>query len=457
MWIIWFVATFFSVIAFNTKHQRLSLLIITFLATSGFQLLSIGWFWSPLILSKPYDYSYLAMLLIFLLNINDVARVISSQRVAMVATIYLSFVLLVLVVSIVVFSYTPVQSFQSARVFMWPLFLLLFLITDRMALERFVTTLLPIVIVTSLLYLLQPLTGKNIINPDSFYFNPYVGATDMKRYLSTPDFLIFFLLLLYYRLCAVNEMALGVRLGRWLGFSLLLSVQMVSFTRSAIIGTSFTLIYLSKRLLNSILVVMFLVSLVGVMAVAYATSSVIENRVNESLKDIGSSFDGDFLNWRAGTDGNLSFRLAHLNERLVYVFDDIKRWPMGIGFIHEESAVAQNLGFKIGLKNPFTGRAVQVDTGDVAWSVVVIKTGFLGMGLMLLFLLGSYLTVGPSSSQYAVVYRGGLIYFLITSFFSTNFVTPNYMVPLMLFLALAINERQATPSHTKKKFVDSHV
>lgn len=449
MWIIWFLATFFSVIAFNTKHQRLSLLIITFLATSGFQLLSVGLFWSPLILSKPYDYAYLAMLLIFLLNINDVARAISSQRVAMIATIYLSFVLLVLVVSIVTFSYSPVQSFQSARVFMWPVFLLLFLITDRMALERFVTTLLPIVIVTSLLYLLQPLTGKNIINPDSFYFNPYVGATDLKRYLSTPDFLIFFLLLFYHRLCAVTEKTLGVRLGRWLGFSLLLSVQVVSFTRSAIIGTGFSLIYLSKRLLNSIMVVMFLVSVMGAVAVAYATSSVIENRVNESLKDIGSSIDGDFLSWRAGTDGNLSFRLAHLNERLVYVFDDIKRWPMGIGFIHEESAVAQNLGFKIGLKSPFTGRAVQVDTGDIAWSVMVIKTGFLGMGLMLLFLLGSYLTVGPSISQYAVIYRGGLIYFFITSFFSTNFVTPNYMVPLMLFLALAINERQTTPGRTK--------
>lgn len=445
MWILFLLATIGSVIAFNTRHQRLSLLIITFLATTGFQLFPIGWFWSPLAISKPYDYAYVAILIIFFLNINDVARAIASQRVAIVAAVYLIFILLVLVASIVLFSYPPVQTFQVARVFVWPIFFLLFMITERMALERFVTSLLWIVIGTSILYLLQPLTGKNIINPDSYYFNPYLGATNMKRFLSTPDFLIFFLLLFYYRLCTSNEKILGVLLGRWLGLALLLSVQVVSFTRSALIATGLALIYLSKRLLNSIMVALFLVSVVGATAVAYSASTVIQNRVDESLKDIAGSLEGNYLSFRAGTDGNLSFRLAHLSERLAYVFDDVKRWPMGIGFIHEDSAAAQNLGFKIGLVNPFTGRAVQVDTGDIAWSGVVVKTGFLGLGLMLLFVLGSYFAVGPSNHRYAIVYRGGLLYFLVTSFFSINFTMPNYMLPLMLFLALAIRSKEPSP------------
>lgn len=442
MWILFLLATIGSVIAFNTKHQRLSLLIITFLTTTGFQLLPIGWFWSPLAISKPYDYAYVAMLMIFLLNASDVAKIVVSERLATIAAVYLVFILSVLVVSVVVFSYPPVQAFQSARVFVWPLFLLLFLITERMALERFVTTLVWVVIVTSILYLLQPITGKNLINPDSYYYNPYLGATEMKRFLSTPDFLIFFLLLFYCRLCSANDKTLGVLLGRWLGLTLMLSVQVVSFTRSAILGTGLALIYLSKRLLNSVLVALFLLSVTGAMAVAYSTSSVVQNRVDESLKDVTSSLEGNYLTWRAGTDGNLSYRLAHLNERFTYVFSDLKRWPMGIGFIHEDSAVAQNLGFKIGLVNPFTGRAVQVDTGDIAWSVVVIKTGFVGLGLMLLFVLGSYFAVGASNHRYVVVYRGGLLYFIITSFFSTNFVMPNYMIPLMLFLALALRSKE---------------
>ena len=167
-----------------------------------------------------------------------------------------------------------------------------------------------------------------------------------------------------------------------------------------------------------------------------------DNGIDESVKDLASSLEGNYLTWRASKDGNLSFRLAHLNERLTYVFDDIKRWPMGIGFIHEDSAAAQNLGFKIGLINPLTARAVQVDTGDIAWSVVVMKTGFIGLGLMLLFVLASYLAVGASNHMYVIVYRGGLLYFLITSFFSINFVMPNYMIPLMLFLALALLSKE---------------
>jgi hypothetical protein len=201
------------------------------------------------------------------------------------------------------------------------------------------------------------------------------------------------------------------------------------------------LLYLSKRLVNPVLLVLFLSAITIAVAVAYSTSTTIENRVDDSLKDISSTLDGRFLNRNAAKDGNLSFRIAHVNERLTYVLDSVKRWPMGIGFIHEDSAVAQNLAFKHGLPNPFTGRVVQVDTGDIAWSVVIIKTGLAGLGLLLAFLYLSFRAVGDARDAYAVVYRGALIYFLVTSFFSTNLISPNAMLPLMLFLAVALRTK----------------
>lgn len=443
MWILLLLATFVSIIAFNTKHQRLALLIITFLGTSAFQLLSVRWFASPVILSKPYDYAYLAILGILLLNINKVVKLISTDRVALITTAYLVFIVFVLVISIAVLSYSPVQAFQSARVFVWPVFFLVFMITEKMALERFARTLVPIVIFLSILYLLQPLTGTNIINPDSFYFNPYLGSTDLKRYLATPDFLIFFVMWLYFDLCKSSDKKISTFFMRALGLALLTAVQIVSFTRSAITGTGLVLVYLSKRILNSVLVIFFMLSVLVLGAIAYSSSTTVETRVDDSWKDITTSLSGDYLNFRPGTDGNLSFRLAHLNERVVYVASDIKLWPLGVGFIHEESDTAQNLGFKIGLKNIFTGRAVQVDTGDIAWSVIVIKTGFLGLAILLALLLVSYFSVSSGPEKYAVIYRGGLLYYFLTSFFSINFVMPSYMIPLMLFLALAINENKA--------------
>lgn len=441
MWILLFLVTCWGVLAFITNHQRQSLLIITFLATGGFQLLPVHWFWSPLLLVKPYDYAYVAMGAIFLLRTRELGQIIAHERVAKLAAVYLGFLLLVLVVSVVAFSHPPVQSIQSARVFFWPAFLLLFLLLERTVLERFVRTLYPIVIGLSLLYLLQPITGKTIINPSGEYFNPYLGSTDVKRYLSTPDFLIFFVLLSYHRLCTYEGKALGARLGQGLAFALFTSVQLVSFTRSAVIGTALALLYLSKRLVNSVLLALFISSVAVAVAVAYLTSSLIEHRVDDSLKDISSTLEGRFLSRDAAKDGNLSFRIAHVNERLTYVLDDIRRWPMGVGFVHEDSATAQNLGFNIGLKNIFTGRAVQVDTGDIAWSVVIIKTGLIGLLFLLAFITSSFFAVGSSHQPYAVIYRGGLGYFIVTSFFSSNLVTPNYMLPLMLFLALAIRMR----------------
>lgn len=448
MWILLFLITCWGILAFLTNHQRQSLLIITFLGTGGFQLLPIHWFWSPLLLVKPYDYAFAAMGAIFLLRTKELGQVLAQERIARLAVVYMGFLTLVLVASIGAFSYSPIQSVQSARVFFWPAFLLLFLLVDKAVLERFMKLLFPIVLILSVIYLLQPITGKTIINPSGEYYNPYIGSTDMKRYLSTPDFLIFFLLLAYHRICTYDGKSLWARIGQWLAFLIFSSVQIVSLTRSAILGTGTALLYLSKRLVNPVLVVFFLAAAAIGLAVAYSTSTTIEHRVDDSLKDISATLDGRFLGRDAAKDGNLSFRIAHINERLSHVLDSVKRWPMGIGFIHEDSAAAQNLGFKQGLPNPFTGRVIQVDTGDNAWSVVIIKTGLAGLGLLLVFLISSFRAAGKTRDVYAVTYRGALVYFLITSFFSSNFISPNVMLPLMLFLAMAVRTREAVaPAH----------
>ncbi|MBN8453659.1 hypothetical protein [Accumulibacter sp.] len=443
MWILLFLITFWGVLAFVTNHKHQSLVIITLLGTGGLQLVPIHWFWSPLLLVKPYDYAFAAMGAIFLLRAKDLRQVLTRERVARLAAVYMSFLALVLVASIGAFSYSLIQAVQSARVFFWPAFLLLFLLVDRTALQRFVKLLFPIVLTLSVLYLLQPITGKTIINPSGEYYNPYIGSTDMKRYLSTPDFLIFFLLLAYHRICSCEGKSLGFRLGQWLAFLVFSSVQVVSLTRSVILGTGAALLYLSKRLVNPVLVVFVLSATVIAVAVAYSTSTTIEQRVDDSLKDISATLDGRFLGRDAAKDGNLSFRIAHISERLTYVLDSAKRWPIGIGFIHEDSAAAQSLGFKHGLPNLLTGRVVQVDTGDVAWSVVIIKTGLAGLGLLLAFLVGSFRALGNTRDVYAVTYRGALLYFLITSFFSSNLISPNAMLPLMLFLAMAVRTREA--------------
>lgn len=445
MWILLLLVTCWAILAFVINRQRQALMIITFLATGGFQLLPIHWFWSPLLLVKPYDYAFVAMGAIFLLRAGALGRAIGQEGVAKFATGYMVFLLIVLLASIAVFSYSPVQSIQSARVFFWPAFLLLFLLVERADLERFIRSLYPIVVILSVLYLLQPITGKTIINPSGEYFNPYVGATDMKRFLSTPDFLVFFLLLAYHRMCVGSGQSLVARLGQWTAFVLFAAVQVVSLTRSAILATGAAVLYLSKRLLNPLLVIFFVASVAVAATVAYSASSVVEGRVDEAVKDISSVMDGRFLSRNAAKDGNLSFRLAHVNERLGYVLESVKRWPMGIGFIHEDSAAAQNLGFKIGLPSYLTGRAIQVDSGDIAWSVVVIKTGLGGLALLLVFLMLSFRAVGHSVNEYAVVYRGALIVVLMSSFFSSNLVSPNAMLPLMLFLAIALRAKQ-TPA-----------
>lgn len=446
MWLIWFMVTGWCVLAYLIGRPRQSLFIITFLATGCFQLIPVHWFWSPFLIAKPYDYAYVAMGLIIMFNFGSVAKICARNKVATFAVVYLSFLVLVLLASIVLFSYPKGKTIQSARVFFWPVFLLFFLLVDKSVLERFVRNLYPIVFVLAVVYLSQPFHGRAIINPSSEYFNPYLGSTDMKRYLSTPDFLIFFLLISYYRLCVVSGNGIGGKTKLLLGFLLFVSVQVVSFTRSAIMGTGVALLYVSRRVVNPFFLALFLASVLGAGAIAYATSDLVAQRVDETASDVLATIGGSYQQLNAAKDGNFSFRIAHLHERMAFISNDVARWPIGVGFVHEDSAVAQNLGFRIGLKNIYTGRVVQVDTGDIAWSVVVIKTGFLGLGLLVYFLILSGFSVGPSVSEWSTVYRAGLIYFVVTSFFSSSFVSPNQMLPLMLFLAVALRANEGRES-----------
>ncbi|EGF51611.1 hypothetical protein [Bacteroides fluxus] len=78
--------------------------------------------------------------------------------------------------------------------------------------------------------------------------------------------------------------------------------------------------------------------------------------------------------------GNMTFRLDLLEERFNYVS---KRWDrslFGIGSVKENDFPTT---FKIGLYNGY--RTTQLDTGDIAWALFILRLGILGTCLFLIF------------------------------------------------------------------------
>lgn len=82
---------------------------------------------------------------------------------------------------------------------------------------------------------------------------------------------------------------------------------------------------------------------------------------------------------------NFSYRIAHAYERLLYVFNGgFYEWFHGVGFIHE-SHYNKNT-FMVGLTDDY-GNVTQLDTGDIAWSLMFVRFGIIGTCIFISFIV----------------------------------------------------------------------
>ena len=441
MWIVFIISAVLGATLFLSRREAIGLLFIMALATSGFQIIPSEWFKSPIFFAKPYDYAYLSTAIILTFRVNRITEILRVFSIARDAVLYCLLIGLISLVSLLLFSYNVVQVVQSARLFIWPIFLILFLCADYSSLRRVSEILFPIVLITSLLYIQQLFTGLVVFSVSGDEAPRYLEGSNLLRFLATPDFLIFFLLMASSNIQRGRLPAYTGSLGNWFMLIATLVVQFASFTRSALVATVLALSHILLGGKSRVLATFASISLFAVVAIVISLNPTMAQRFGDGVEDITSTLEGGFIVNDGRFDGNLAFRIGHLHERASYILEDPARWPIGIGMIHEESEAAANLGFRVGLLSVERGGVVQVDTGDIAWSILIVKTGVIGVIALLYFLYRSYRYAGSINSSESAVFQGACLYFIITSIFGNSFASPSLMMQLMFFLALALRSK----------------
>lgn len=80
-------------------------------------------------------------------------------------------------------------------------------------------------------------------------------------------------------------------------------------------------------------------------------------------------------------EGNFIYRINHFEERLEYVLEEPSRSLRGLGYIQERNF--KERPFKYGQEN-ILGHKAMLDTGDIAWSILILRLGFVGIIMYLL-------------------------------------------------------------------------
>lgn len=112
-------------------------------------------------------------------------------------------------------------------------------------------------------------------------------------------------------------------------------------------------------------------------ATIFYTSPSFQQRLEETIAQSGSSSTRE-------EEGNFSYRIDHFSERLEYVLKDPVRSVRGLGYVQERNFHEQP--FQLGQLNNWGSKAM-LDTGDIAWSLLILRLGLLGLFFYILMYL----------------------------------------------------------------------
>jgi hypothetical protein len=135
-------------------------------------------------------------------------------------------------------------------------------------------------------------------------------------------------------------------------------------------------------------------------------------------------------------ESTFSFRIAHFLERNQYILDHPKAMLMGAGLMTEDSKTTGSMfDFDIGLVEELSGSTVQLDTGDISYSFLILRFGYLGAILNLALFI--YLMVYFYKNRENKYGFFGFLFFVLTfvvSFFASNFSYPmTFLLPLITY------------------------
>lgn len=174
------------------------------------------------------------------------------------------------------------------------------------------------------------------------------------------------------------------------------------------------------------------IMLIGVMigiTIFVSTASDFMGRVNEMITNVSSQS----LN-NIESEDNFTYRLAHSNERLQYILETPAKTIRGLGFVTEENY--KENAFVVGLWSRSREQIVQLDTGDIAWSILFLRLGLVGLVIYLCMYikLTSLLFKKRSSSQIYGVYAAIFIVFLTFTSLGNTIITVGefFFIPLLL-------------------------
>jgi hypothetical protein len=417
-----------------------ALIVFFFFITSGFNLIPEE-IMEIKLFSKGMDYAILIMVGIVIIDSFCIKNYLKPDRLLWLILIFYGFLAVCVIYNRLVVGTSWTEIIRTAR---YNVLWIAYPVFRNLSKERLLLLLKCLFLVTvgcSILYLFQIVLDEFILNKAmKVYFRGF-GMT-IPRFYNQPDMLHFFTFMAIYfnpykglikRITTIIlVLALLGAFHRSLIIAFILAISMGYIVRlprvkrmgaltSIAILCSFFIVFFGYKFMNSRTVIDVSIVASGNVATLEAGDIDIENLHNSTF----------------------TFRIAHLLERNQYLLEHPRAMLLGAGLMTEDSKLADSMfDFKIGLVEESLGKTVQLDTGDISYSILILRYGYVGtlLILMLYVFLMYYFYKNRENpiGLFSFVY---LIVVIVISFFSYTLTSPiTFLLPLVTYCVLEKNK-----------------
>jgi len=427
---IFLVFVIIAIVLYIRGYKVPALFLFFFFLTSGFNLIpekmtQLAFF------SKGMDYAIITLFVVVVVDAFCIKDYLKPNRLIYFYLLFCAFLVVCVFYSKFMLGVSSTEILRTVRYnFLWVAYLV-FRNMSKAQLESLLKYLFIVTVACSTLYLVQIILDKNILNK-GMTSTAEVFGIKFPRYYNQPDMLHFFVFMAIY----YNPFKGVVK---YVTTAILIIALLGAFHRS-LMGSFFIAVALGYVLqlprLQRIKV-LSIVSIFAVLVIVFAGYRFVHSRTYIDIQRVVSGNVADVdIDISDLQESTFTFRILHLMERNQYLLDNPRAMFVGAGLMTEDSKLTLSLfDFDVGLLDEMTDQTDQLDSGDISYSVLLLRYGYLGT-LLNLVLFG-YLMVSfykKRENKYAFF---SFLYFVMsigTSFASANLLQPiTFVLPLIAF------------------------
>jgi len=437
---IFIVLVIFAIGLYIWDYKVPALIIFFFFITSGFNLVPEEIMTNKLF-SKGMDYAILIITGIIIIDSLCIKNYLKPDKLLWFILVFYAFLAVCVVYNKYVVGVGWKEIIRTVRYNVLWIAYLVFRNLPKERLLLLLKWLFSITVVCAILFLLQIILNERILN-EGMKSKVLLFGMKIPRFYNQPDMLqIFTFMAIYF-----NPYKGKIRI---ITAIILIMALLGAFHRSLfiafIVAISIGYVILLPRVKR--IVILTSAAVIGLFFVVFWGYQFANSRTIKDIAIVTSGnvagiddLDIDIEDLQAST---FTFRIAHLLERNQYLLDHPKTLLFGAGLMTEDSKLTDKMfNFVIGLPDELSGKTFQLDTGDISYSILLMRYGYLGT-LLVLSLYFFLMTVFYKNRQdpaglFSFVY---FVVVIVVTFFSYILILPiSFLLPLITYSVVLKNK-----------------